>query len=110
MTVNIEFALPRGHGLGPDDGKTDCFEAEAGILRRRQCLELQIEEARHMGDAARRQREPDIDRLDCTIDAVELSRNARAPTSSRVRTCTRVCIRRLANATTVSCVKIGLSR
>ena len=71
MTVNIEFALPRGHGLGPDDGKTDCFEAEAGILRRRQCLELQIEEARHMGDAARRQREPDIDRLDCAIDAVE---------------------------------------
>jgi cell wall-associated NlpC family hydrolase len=30
-----------------------------------------IEEARHMGDAARWQREPDIDRLDRAIDAVE---------------------------------------
>ena len=39
--------------------------------RRRQRIELEIDEARHMGDAARRQRQPDIDRLDCAIDAVE---------------------------------------
>ena len=63
--------LSRRHRFGAGDGKTDGFEAEAGILHCRQRFELEIDETRHMGGAARRRREPDIERLDRAIDAVE---------------------------------------
>ena len=39
--------------------------------RRRHRFELQIDEARHVGDVARRQRQRDIDRLDRAVDAIE---------------------------------------
>ena len=38
-------------GMGSAGDAADRLEAEAGVLRRRQCLELQIDEARHMCDA-----------------------------------------------------------
>ena len=70
----ISSVCRAGMRFGAGDGKPDRLEAEAGILRRRQRLELEIDEARHMGDVARRQRQPDIDRLHRAIDAVEESR------------------------------------
>ena len=66
-----EFDLPRRHRFGAGDGKPDGLEAEAGILHRRQRFELKIDEARHMGYAARRRRQSDIDGLDRAIDAIE---------------------------------------
>ena len=66
-----EFRLPRRHRFGAGDGKADGLEAEAGILHRRQRFELERDQPRHMGDAARRQRQPDIDGLDRAVDAIE---------------------------------------
>src|SRR5271155_5614468 len=66
-----QFVLPRGNGFRAGDRKPDRFEAETGILRCRQRLKLEIDEAHNVRHVARRQRERDIDRLHRAIDAVE---------------------------------------
>ena len=63
--------MPRRHRFGAGDGKPDGLEAKTGILHCRQRFELKIDEARHMGDAARRRGKPDIDGLDRAVDAIE---------------------------------------
>ena len=66
-----KFTLPRRDGFGAGDGKPNRLEAEAGSLHRCQCLKLQIDETRDVGDIARRQSQSDIDRLHRAIDAVK---------------------------------------
>ncbi len=66
-----EFNLPRRHRFGVGDGKSDRLEAETGILHCRKRFELKLDQTRHMGNAARRRGETDIDGLDRAVDAIE---------------------------------------
>ena len=66
-----KLALSRGNGFGASDSKSNRFKAEAGILRRRLGFELELDHPRDMGDIARRQRQPDVDRRYFAIDTIE---------------------------------------
>ncbi len=63
--------MPRRHRFGVDDGKSDRLEAETGILHCRKRFELKLDQTRHMGNAAGRRGETDIDGLDRAIDAIK---------------------------------------
>src|SRR5947209_13031053 len=72
LGCRCKVGLCRLHTFGDRDGKVQRLEAEAGIeVMCGGALELQFEEARDMLGAARRHGQPDVNRLDLAINAVE---------------------------------------
>ena len=109
--VGDQLVLPRRHSFGAAERKPDRLEAETCIFRRRQRLELQIDQPHDVRQHGGLGGERNVDRFHAAVDAVERKpQAARAERSRTDRPATSVCMWRRASATIASWVKIGSSR